>query len=287
MSVIALCSASGAPGVTTTAVGLALLWPRPVLLVEADPAGGSILAGWFRGQREYTHGLLDLAFTALPVDDALRDVAQPLWQPADGPGPALDAAVSEARFVAGLRSHAQAAALRDLWQPLADALAGLEETGQDVIVDAGRLGHPGPRRLLSAADLTLLVTTGRLPALAHARGWVDTVTAADGGSLGEAAPWPHQGVLLIGAGDPYPAREVSKVLGLPVVAGIARDPDGAAVYSDGARPPRRFANGSYVRSLRAAAAGLIDRVEADRRVLGRPRLVPPAVREVFAQGGPR
>jgi cellulose biosynthesis protein BcsQ len=73
MSVIALCSASGAPGVTTTAVGLALLWPRPVLLVEADPAGGSVLAGWFRGQREYTQGLLDLAFTALPVDDALRD----------------------------------------------------------------------------------------------------------------------------------------------------------------------------------------------------------------------
>ena len=41
MAVIALASASGSPGVTTTALGLALLWPRPVLLVEADPTGGS------------------------------------------------------------------------------------------------------------------------------------------------------------------------------------------------------------------------------------------------------
>ena len=34
MAVVALASASGSPGVTTTALGLALLWPRPVLLVH-------------------------------------------------------------------------------------------------------------------------------------------------------------------------------------------------------------------------------------------------------------
>ena len=46
MAVVALTSASGSPGVTTTAVGLALTWPRPVLLIEADPTGGSgVLAG--------------------------------------------------------------------------------------------------------------------------------------------------------------------------------------------------------------------------------------------------
>lgn len=286
MSVIALCSASGAPGVTTTAVGLALLWPRPVLLVEADPAGGSVLAGWFRGQREYTQGLLDLAFTALPVDDALRDVARPLRQSDDG----LDlSGTGEARFVAGLRSHTQAAALRDLWEPLSDVLTELEETGQDVIVDAGRLGHAGPRRLLAAADLTLLVTTGRLPALAHARSWVDAITKpGDGGAMHDSAPWPHPGVLLIGAGDPYPAREVSKVLSLPVVAGILRDPTGAAVYSDGARPPRRFASGGYVRSLRAAAGSLIDQIDADRRALApgsRPR--PSGTEQVLTRGGAR
>ena len=60
MAVIALASASGSPGVTTTALGMALLWARPALLVEADPTGGSaLLAGYWRGQRDQA-GLLEL-----------------------------------------------------------------------------------------------------------------------------------------------------------------------------------------------------------------------------------
>ena len=50
MALFTLVSASGAPGVTTTALALAGGWPRPVTLVEADPRGGSsILAGFFKG----------------------------------------------------------------------------------------------------------------------------------------------------------------------------------------------------------------------------------------------
>ena len=41
---IALCSAKGAPGVTTSGLALALSWPRPVVLAELDPAGGDVLA---------------------------------------------------------------------------------------------------------------------------------------------------------------------------------------------------------------------------------------------------
>lgn len=60
MAIITLTSASGSPGVTTTALGLALVWPRPVVLVEADPTGGSaLLAGYWRGQLDHV-GLLDL-----------------------------------------------------------------------------------------------------------------------------------------------------------------------------------------------------------------------------------
>ena len=37
-----------------------MTWPRPVLLVEADPAGSSALAaGYFRGQVDHA-GLVDL-----------------------------------------------------------------------------------------------------------------------------------------------------------------------------------------------------------------------------------
>jgi MinD-like ATPase involved in chromosome partitioning or flagellar assembly len=44
MSVLALASAKGAPGVTTAAVALGAVWPRRVLLVEGDPAGGDLAA---------------------------------------------------------------------------------------------------------------------------------------------------------------------------------------------------------------------------------------------------
>ena len=72
MAVIALASASGSPGVTTTALAMALLWPRPVLLVEADPTGGSgLLAGYFRGTREYGAGLIELALSPTGISDAL------------------------------------------------------------------------------------------------------------------------------------------------------------------------------------------------------------------------
>src|SRR3546814_6778811 len=70
MEVTALCSASGSPGVTTTALGMALLWPRPVLLIEADATGGSgILAGYFRGIKSYDQGLVELALAADDVAD--------------------------------------------------------------------------------------------------------------------------------------------------------------------------------------------------------------------------
>lgn len=246
MAVIALTSASGSPGVTTTGLGLALLWPRPVLLVEADPTGGSgVLAGFFRGTREYDAGLIELALSPYSMSDALASVVQRI----NG---------TQVGFIAGTRSHAQAAGLRNLWAPLAEALADLDTTGQDVIVDAGRLGLVGsPEPLLADADLTLLLTRTTLPSLAAVRSWTDTVKST--------SAWRDPGVLLVGEGQPYSCKEVTNVLGLHVLAALAHDEDAAAVYSRGAAPPRRFETGPLVRSLRAA-------IEAIQARLARARL---------------
>ena len=54
MAIIAHFSTHGAPGVTMSTVALALQWPRPVVLVEADPAAPSvILPGFMRGAVKY------------------------------------------------------------------------------------------------------------------------------------------------------------------------------------------------------------------------------------------
>lgn len=232
MTLVCLASASGSPGVTTTAVGLALAWPRPVLLVEADPTGGSgILAGFLRGTAPYDVGLIDLALSPLGVAEALREVVRPL--------------TDTVSMVAGLRSHAQAAALREVWDPLAVALADLEETGQDVIVDAGRLGLVGaPMPLLATADVALLVTRATLPAISAARSWAETVREP-------ATGWQHPGLLLVGEGQPYRDSEVAKVLGMPVVADLVDDPGAAAVYHRGGTAPKNFETGAYQRGIRA------------------------------------
>ena len=245
MAVIALTSASGSPGVTTTALGLSLLWPRPVLLVEADPTGGSgLLAGFFRGTREYDSGLIELALSSYDVADALPGVVQRIEGTLAG-------------FIAGTRSHAQAAGLRDLWQPLAGALADLDATGQDVIIDAGRLGLVGtPEPLLANADLSVLVTRTTLPALAAARSWADAVK--------QTSAWRDPCVLLVGEEQPYSRKEVATVLGLPVMGALADDEDGAAVYHRGANPPHRFETGPLVRSLRAAIEAIHARVASSR-----------------------
>ena len=233
MAIVCLTSASGSPGVTTTAVGMAFSWPRPVLLVEADPTGGSgVLAGFLRGTTPYDAGLIELALSPLGTADALRDVVRPL-----SPNVSL---------VAGIRSHAQATALRDVWDRLAAALRELDDSGQDVIVDAGRLGLMGsPTPLLDAADVTLLVTRATLPAISAARSWAETVRQP-------ATGWRHPGLLLIAEGQPYRASEVAKVLGMPVVAALPDDPDAAAVYHRGAAPPKHFETGPYIRALQAA-----------------------------------
>ncbi|WP_454857592.1 hypothetical protein [Promicromonospora soli] len=249
MAVIALCSAQGSPGVTTTAVGLALTWPRPVLLVEADPTGSSgVLTGWFGGARDYESGLIELAFASEPVADLLPQVSLAL----DDTDPD-----HRARFIAGPRSHVQARGLRDLWSPLAGALADLDETGQDVIVDAGRLGAGGsPTHLLASADLTVMLLRSHLPAVAGARAWAELVR--------RDRLWPNPGLIVVGPGDPYGPREVTRVLGLPVIATLPDDPPAAAVYHRGSKPPRHFESGGYHRSLSAAAEALISTVARTR-----------------------
>ncbi|MCL2471079.1 MAG: hypothetical protein FWF25_04975 [Propionibacteriaceae bacterium] len=225
MSVIVLTSACGAPGVTTTTMGLACTWSRKAIAVEADPVGGSsILAGYFRGFQVPAQSVVDLLLahrngrlaeqfplSLIPVESTTAAVL---------PGP---------------RSHAQARSAVELWEPLSVTWKALASADTDVLVDAGRLGMESfAESLLRLADLILLVTRSDLPSLAAARQWAEQAndTRQD---HPEAPPWA---VVLIDPGNPYGVRETSSVLGLPVVATLGLDTRGAAVYSVGARPTR-------------------------------------------------
>lgn len=255
MAMITLVSASGAPGVTSTALALASSWPRPVLLVEADPSGSSaLLAGFWRGSRDHT-GVVDLvkAQRAGVLAETLLRMAIPL----EG---------TQASVIVGSRSHEQSAGLVRLWEPLAGVLRDLAARDQDVIVDAGRLGlERAPVPLREHADLTVLVVRTRLVSLAAARSWAMTLQE-------ESLPGRESRLLLVGPGRPYTAAEVGRALGLGVVGSIAWDPLRAAVFSEGdPLPPARgvrkwlggtdaavaaFAASKYQRSVNAAGEAI-------------------------------
>jgi len=259
MAVIVLASAAGSPGVTTSALGLALTWSRPVLLIEADPTGGSaMLAGFFRGTTAHTAGLIDLAWAQREglLIEALAELPMPIPD-------------SSASVLPGVRSHNQSGSLAELWGPLAAALKGLDRTGRDVIIDAGRLGLVGsPEPLIYAADLMLLVMRSDLVALAAARSWAETLRAG----FDELGAPARVQALLVGEGRPYRGRDVAKVLGLPVVAALAWQEAEAAVFSRGAAPPRRFDGRALPRSLRAARAAIESAIAADADQLASPRM---------------
>ena len=121
MAVIVLVSAAGSPGVTTTAVGLALTWPRPVLLVEADPTGGSaVLAGFFRGAHR-THRRVAGSGVGAAGGLVGRGAAR---------GCRCRFPDSSASLLPGVRSHAQSRSLAGMWEPLTATLKGLGPTGR-------------------------------------------------------------------------------------------------------------------------------------------------------------
>lgn len=256
MAVIVLASASGAPGVTTTALGLALVWPRPVVLVDADPVGGSaLLAGYFHGAVVDADAMVTLVL-------AYRDgrLAEAL------PTVLIGVPGTQVTILPGPRSHAQAGSLMDLWAPLMVEFHALEETGQDVIIDVGRLGMVhSPAAVIAAADVAVLVSGSDLPALAAARQWAsDWARASEDGTGPTSA-----GLVLVGANRPYSAHEVARVLPLPVLGTVEWGPASAQVLSRGDQPNGRSwgMKDRVLASHRALASALVNELHATQTAL--------------------
>jgi len=171
MTAVGLVGAKGAPGVTTTAVLLAAVWPRPACLLEADPSGGDLR--WWQPRADGLPLRPDTGVVSLLA--AHRDAR---------PGPAALAAHAQQiqgglPVVVGVGSPSQHRALSPTWPaltcvvtdpagPPAGQLDGVAQL--DVVVDVGRLGtDPGTDALLAALPLVMLVCRPTVASVAHAR----------------------------------------------------------------------------------------------------------------------
>src|ERR1700722_17994370 len=168
MALIAVAADKGAPGVTTTALSLAAVWPRPVLLAECDPAGGDLvyrLPAADGGRLDPRRGLLSLAVAA-------RRGLQPhqVWEHAQKLRGGLD-------ILAGVGGAEQGSGLEPLWGSVGRVLAAAPQA--DVIADCGRVGVDGPvYDLLAQASTVILLTRVSLGEVIRLRDRVSVLAAA-------------------------------------------------------------------------------------------------------------
>lgn len=233
MGFCCLVSPGGAPGVSTTALGLSLLWPGRVLLAECDPMGRRVLPGFMadRMRESAGPGLLGLAMASEAEQDApvpLKEYVVPIAD--DG----------RVELLHGVRDPRYGRQLGPLWQRLARALAAWDG---DVIADLGQVGGTDtPVELLKAADAVVMVLKPTLTQVDAAKPRLEALK----GIVGKRA---MLGLCVIADG-PYSAAQVGRALDVAVLAELPSSPGDARVLSDGARPRLTFKTSVLVRSLK-------------------------------------
>lgn len=239
MKVLALGSAKSSPGVTTSALALAVTWPEPVpvTVIEADPAGGD-LAAWLElpgqpglvslaaaGRRVLDPELFDAHLQAVPGSERVTVLCGP---------------------VSAEQAHAALSTLRDRLVDAARQRPGV------VLVDCGRLDPSSPAlRAFEQADARALACRPSVAAVHHLQARVRSLPVTD--------------VSLLAVGDhPYPPDELATATGLPLLGALPFDARAADTLGDGpALSPRALARSSLVRAARALAESLAPRVPAD------------------------
>ncbi len=243
MTLVTLASFKGAPGVTTLACLLGGTWPesRRVVVVERDPAGGSLSARFGLSATRGWHSLATAARrpgTELSLDDHLQQL----------PG-GLDVLVAPS---GGAHASWSAAS-----EDRVERLLREEATDRDLIVDVGRApsDEVGLAGMLRRSDHFCIVVgaDGASALNLHARA----------GALNELGS-DRIGLVVVGRG-PYRAREIERLASIPVLAEVPYDPDAAAVLTDGTGSPRRLARSALVAAASRLAgdlAGTTERVPA-------------------------
>jgi hypothetical protein len=251
---IAVGSVKGSPGATTFALALAVVWPRPVVLVEADPAGGD-LGGRF--------GVPDTPGLASLVVQARHERGPGLWQAhAHRLDLGADVVVAPA---SGWQAHAAVTRLADHPPPRSDV---------DIVLDMGRLYDASPAwGLAAAADAILVVSGTDVASLDH--------TAA---LTSQHAERERMSVVLVGH-TRFTLAELVDVLGVPVAVSVPADRRTVAVLSGTARAGRAWTRFGVPAAARTVALALHASAAAE---LPRPRaaLDEPAV-PVAVEGGTR
>jgi hypothetical protein len=262
-----LAAAKGSPGVTTSAVALAGVWPGDPILADLDPAGGDIALRYrdASGQPlDPDRGLLSLgaAVRRGAAEVRLTDHVQQISGGLD--------------VLAGVSSPGQVQGLGPTWQHLAKSLRSVP--GRDVIADCGRL-MPGSATVpvLQSADAVLMLARPTLEGLSHLRELIRGLSDVLQPGSYDAVP---VGVALVTSYRD--ARSASSLQAILAQAGLSASVLGILAEDDKAATAIRTGDSRRARQslLTRSATDIGERL----RALGRDRIeaAPPAA-EPLAQ----
>jgi hypothetical protein len=75
------------------------------------------------------------------------------------------------------------------------------------------------------------------------------------------------GLVVVGAARPYSNAEISEQFDLPIIAALPWSPDEAAMFSDGALPPRRKRETALTKAFLGAASAIQERAARRQALL--------------------
>lgn len=239
-------SMRGSPGATCLTAGVAATLPpeRPVVVVEADPAGGVIAA---RAGLVPHPGMASLA---------ARSRGQALTE--DVVAPHVQVLPSGAGVIAGPVAGDQAeSALAVVAEGLVRFVRARPEN-EAWLVDVGRLGTGGAAALVSAADGVVVVVRADEEGLRHGAAWIRTVPAV--------SPRIALVTRQPGFGTEFRPQEISDSLGVTVLGRLLDDAAAArtAFTGPGRAGSRRTGWWRGVAQISEQVDGLSPWVDGDR-----------------------
>jgi hypothetical protein len=243
MTLLSIFSLKGAPGVTTLACLLGAAWPAPgpVVVVEADPAGGDLAARFGLSVHCGWNSLVSStrrSEEAPSVDPHLQELPGGLPVLVGSRGDERRSADSpEGRVVQSGRSGASGAR---------DVAGGL------TVVDLGRFapGDGVTESWLACSDAALLVVRGDASGAVHLRDRSARLADACHGRIG---------VVAVGAG--YTSHDMAAFAGITAVADIPFDPGAAEVASGAAGSARRLDRSLLWMSAARLAASVVAQID--------------------------
>ena len=249
MTLIALCSGKGSPGVSTLACVVGAVWPRDrrIVIAECDPSGNDLAARFGLSPRS---GMTSLALAQRRPecqDTAFDSHLQSL------PG-GLEVLV-------GLVTPNAASSLDREVASVGTVIFPLEV---DVLIDCGRLlsGAPGQQAIFQAADHVIVVTRPDASGLAHAAWTLDIVRSLTKGMSSMVVVGPIQ----------FAVREMEHVLRTRLLGAVPRDEKSAAMACGTPGRSRRFARSSLITSARNLADQMVSQPTISPDVMLSPEL---------------